>query len=263
MFRKVMTAACLMGVGSYLWMGTSVGSYAKTGVTQVVHYFHGQVPVEFQLKRVKQMAEDLVPDIRKTRKTIAEEEVRIARLENEIQAAQKQLETERLAIVKLQGELGKGLASYKIGVRRYTSQELLNELNMRFTSYKRADSAIQTKQEILKARRVALDASREQFSELMVAKEKVAGQIADLEARHKMMEAKKVANEFQIDDSQLSRVRQLINEIDDRLTVEEKLSEEHGNLMKRVPVDEIPPADLSQQIDNYFQQESSHQGVTL
>jgi hypothetical protein len=66
-----------------------------------------------------------------------------------------------------------------------------------------------------------------------------------------------MANEFTIDDSQLSQVRNLIASINDRLAVESKLAEEDGELIKRIPTEDIPPADLGQQIDSYFAPEGA------
>lgn len=257
MCRKLFTGLALLGVGSYLWMGTSLGSYARTAVAQVRGYFDGAVPIEFEIKRAQQLSEDLVPEIHSTKRAILNEEVKLARLEKETEQMSKNLEGEKVAILSLREQLGKNLTSYKIGSQSYTRQTVENELNRRFVSFKHVEEVLTAKKDILASRKAALEAAKQKHDRLVEGKQQLEAELAALEAKQKMLEVKKMANEFTIDDSQLAQVRILIASINDRLAVESKLAEEDGELIKRIPTEDIPPADLGQQIDNYFAPEGA------
>lgn len=246
----------LLALGSYLWMGTSLGSYVLTGYTQTKAYFQGQVPIEFEIKRAKHLVAELVPDIRTTMKSIAEEDVKIRRLESEVAKMEENLDSERGAVLALKETLSKGLTSYRIGNQTVSQDALRNELNRRFNSYRRLQSVVDAKHEILKSQRNQLTATKDQYNNLVQSKQELETELASLEAKLKMVEAKKAENHLQVDDSELSRVRELINNINDRLEVEIKISESDGTLLKQIRTEDIPPVDLETQIDKYFDSET-------
>jgi predicted nucleic acid-binding Zn-ribbon protein len=252
MFRKIALGVALLAVGSYLWMGTSLGSYARTGYTQLRGYVQGQVPIEFEIKRAKQLLSELKPVIEDSHKAIIKQEVRVARLETEIERAEKNLKTEQMAIVTLKDQLAKGLTSYRIGSDTYSASDLRMELNRRFNNYRRAEQSVDAKRQSLSSQRASLTATRDKYEGLLQSRNRLEAEIADLEARHKMVEAQQVAKRFQIDDSKLSTIRQAIDEINDRLAVEEQLVESEGNLTRRIPVEDLPPNDLIDQVEQYF-----------
>lgn len=252
MFKKLFMGLGLVALGSYLWMGTSVGSYARTGYHQAKRCFKGQVPIEFEIQRAKQLLAELAPNIHQTLRTIAEEEVKIARLHSEVALTEQNLDRERVAIQALKDQVAKGLASYNLGRRNYTADELRRELNRRFTSFQRAESSLTARKEVLKAREDSLRAARSQYDELLDGKQRLEADIAALEARYRTIEAQKSANQIYIDDSKFAKVQSLIQEIEDRLNVNQIVAEKEGNLLKRVPVEDLPPADLVEQVDEYF-----------
>lgn len=256
MFKKSMMGLGLLALGSYLWMGTSLGSYVLTGYHQTKSYFQGQVPIEFEIKRAKHLVAELVPDIRTTMKSIAEEEVKIRRLESEVAKMEENLDSERAAVLALKETLSKGLTSYRIGGQTVSHDALRTELNRRFNSYRRLEGVVEAKRDILSSQKSHLAATRDQYNNLVQSKQELETELAALEAKLKMVEAKKAKNEFQIDDSELSRVRELINNINDRLEVEIKLSESDGTLLKQIRTEDIPPVDLETQIDDYFKAEN-------
>lgn len=252
MCRKLFTGIALLGLGSYLWFGTGLGSYARTGYHQAESFVKGQVPVEFQIERARQLVRELVPNIHKTMRAIATEEVRVARLRNEIETAQANLEREKVAIQAIKEQLGKGLVSYSIGGRTYSADALMSELNRRFNSFKRSDESIAARRELLVSRESSLLAAREQYDRLMAARQELESELASLEARHKLIEAKKTTLKFHFDSGKLTDVRNAINEVNEMLDVEERVAESEGQLIHHVPVDEIAPANLTDQIEQYF-----------
>ncbi|QDU62879.1 hypothetical protein Pan216_37520 [Planctomycetes bacterium Pan216] len=252
MIRKALAGIGLLTVGSYLMFGTSVGSYARTGVAEVQRYVFGQVPIEFEIRRARQLASELGPDVQKAMKNIAEEEVKIDRLGREIDQISTKLDQEKIAILSLRDHLNKGQNVYVVSGRSYSSDEMKAELHRRFASYKRAEEALKTKEATLASREEALRAAQSKFDELVAAQESLESELAALEAKHTLVQATKTANRFVIDDSRLSQTQQLIDELNDRLTVETRLAEQQGDLIKRIPVEDLPPSNLDEQIDRHF-----------
>lgn len=252
MCRKLFMGLGLLAAGSFLIGGKTCVSYFKTGYQQAHAYVKGQVPIEFELERARQMARDLVPDIRKAKRTIAEEEVKIERMRSDIAQAEKNLESERLAILGLRNNIETGLASRQAG-RPVSPAKLQEELNRRFTSYKAADSTLKSRKDILEQREASLDAVRQQYGSMTVQKEQLEAELAALETRHKLIETRKVDTRLSIDSSDLSRLRELMKDLNDRLSVEDKLLQDDGNVEKSVLLNPpAAPSNLGQQIDQYF-----------
>lgn len=257
MIRKLVTGTALLGLGAYLWMGTSLGSYARTAYAQVRGYIDGAVPIDFEIQRARKMSEDLVPEIHSAKRTILNEEVRLARLHRDIEQMTKNLDGEKVALLSLRQQLAQNLTSYKIGSENYSRQAVENELNRRFNSFRHADEVLKVKREIVASRETALRAAKEKHDKLLEGKQQLEAELAALEARHKLLEVKKMASTLTVDDSQLAQVRGLMASINDRLAVEAKLAEEDGQLMKTIATEDIPPADLGKRIDEYFAPEES------
>jgi hypothetical protein len=62
-------------------------------------------------------------------------------------------------------------------------------------------------------------------------------EIENLEARLKMIEVAQTTSQFNFDDSQLARTRDLINDIGTRLEVTEKMMSQHVELSDRIPLE--------------------------
>lgn len=252
MIRKLFVGLGLITLGSYLWFGTQTGSYVRTAYAQVKGFVLGQVPVEFEIERARNMVVSLKPEIEKARRAIVGEEIKLDRLRRDIAKSEENLQGEKVAILKLREELGKKLTSYKIGGSVYSSHAIEKDLGRRFASYQHAEEILKSKREILTSRETALLAAREKHDRLYDAKGQLESKLAALEARMKMLEVKKMSSHLIFDDSQLADVQKLMEDIGDRLDVDAKVAEEDGVLEKTIPASGIPSVDLGQQIDAHF-----------
>ncbi|MGL4461535.1 MAG: hypothetical protein ACRC1K_05225 [Planctomycetia bacterium] len=250
--KRVVVSLGLLGLGVALWSGSAVRSYVQTGYKQVAAYFQGQVPIEFELQRAKQLLAELNPTIQKSLRTIAEEEVEVAKLQREIDRTVANLDKEKDGILVLRGKLDQNLASYTVGERKYTSTEMRSELNRRFASYKQVDATLLARRGLLSSRHEALDAARLKYDGLILSKTELEGELAKLEARFKLIEAEKTARRIDIDDSELTNVRRLVDSLNDRIAVDAKVLEKEGELVKQIPLEQPAPRDVGQQIDSYF-----------
>lgn len=257
MFRKFIGGLVMLGVGTYLLTGTSLGSYAKTAYVQTVGYFKGQIPLEFQLERAKQLVSELGPDIHRAARDIAVEEVRVARLKNEVMTAQKDQQEQETTILALREQLGKGQSTYTIGSRTFSLQDLERDLSRRFKSFRRACENLAEKKKVLDAREAKLVAARDTYQELLESKKELESEIESLDSQQKILEAKKVAKRIVIDEGRFQAAREALAEVKERLAIDQKLIETEGFTVEPVPAEELPPANLTQEIDTFFSKQKS------
>jgi hypothetical protein len=73
-----------------------------------------------------------------------------------------------------------------------------------------------------------------------------------LEAKRKLVEVAQASSEYVFDDSQLARAKELITDIRTRLDVAAKLANADVNVETEIPLDEAAPADITDQVAEYF-----------
>ena len=78
---------------------------------------------------------------------------------------------------------------------------------------------IEEKEATLKARQKAVSAARQQLTNLVTAKRNLMTKLEGIEAKLQMIEATQGKNEFNFDDSALSRAKQTVADLEKRLEV--------------------------------------------
>lgn len=252
MIRKAFGGLVLLAVGAYLMFGTSVGSYAKTAYAQAFAFCKGQVPIEFEIERAKQLISDLEPEIHRSAQDIAVEEVRLQRLKGDIAKAESNLKEEQVGILALREQLKQGRTVYTIGNRKFSAEDLQRDLNRRFRAYQRVAGTVESRKQLLGTREAKLEAARGTYRSLIETRKELEAEIESLDAQKKMLEAQKLAQRIVVDQGRFDAARKALDEIRERLAVDQKLLEDHGVLAEPVPVEEIPPVNLTDEIDAYF-----------
>ena len=112
------------------------------------------------------------------------------------------------------------------------------DLANRFERFKTSDATLASLREILTARQQSLDAARQKLDGMLACKRQLEVDVENLEARLKMVEVAQTASNYQFDDSQLGRVKELIGDLRGRLSVEEKMLHAEGTLQGEIPVEQ-------------------------
>jgi len=237
-------ATLLLGRDAASYLGTSFG-WVKTSVKN-------SVPVEFEIERARQMVQNLVPEIRKNMHVIAQEEVEVEKLENQIAGADATLQRDRGDLLRLKTDLASGQEVFKYADRSYTASEVKVDLANRFERYKTHDSTHKSLNEILVARKRSLDAARKKLEGMLAAKRKLEVDVENLEARLKMVEVAQTTSDYNFDDSQLARAKDLIGDVRTRLNVAERLVHSESTISGEIPLSEPASHDIVEQVTEYF-----------
>jgi chromosome segregation ATPase len=236
-----------------LFFGRDAVSYISTSVAKARQMVKDNVNVEFEIERARNMIKGLVPEIRRNKHTIALEEAKITQLEEELGDKEGRLVKSREHIMRLQGDLDSGQDSFVYVGHTYSRPQVTADLKSRFERHKTLDATVANLHKVVHARKRALEGAREKLEAMVAAKRQLEVEVENLEARQKMVEVAKATSEFDFDDSQLARTRELITEISTRIDVEEKVANSDGYFYDEIPLDEEPESgDISQAIAEYF-----------
>jgi len=231
-----------VGAGVLLLVGLFVGrdtvSYVKTAWTRVHMSAKDTIPVSFELDRARNMIKNLAPEIKHNMERIAQEEVEVAKLQRKLDKQEKLLAKSRSDIMRLKTDLESGDSHFVYAGRTYTEGQVKSDLANRFQYFKTSEATATQLRKILAAREKCLNAAREKLEGMLASKRQLEVEVENLEARLKMVEVAQTTSEFNFDDSQLARTRDLINDIATRLEVSEKLLNQNVQLYDRIPLEE-------------------------
>lgn len=257
MIKKLLIGVTLPVAAGMFLFGTDAYSYLTTSAKKVRGELKSNVPVEFELDRLKLMISDLIPDIQNNMHVIAEEEVDVEVLGDQIERTEENLAQERIQIKKLRSDINNANRKFYLSRNRLaTGADVRQELYLRFERFKDAVATLKARKAIYAAREKALASTRDKLEGMLAERRNLEVQVSHLEARLRMLQAMQTTSEFSFDDSRLVRCRKLVRELRKRLDVAQRLIEQDGRLVEWLSEESEVPEDLSQRIDEYFGAES-------
>ena len=266
MFNKIVTYGGTLGFVLILLFGRDVISYVTTTGDQVSEAVRAQIPIDFEIERAKKMIESLTPQIRNSMVAIAREEIAIENLDARVGRLEADHADAKARLTSLQSQLETDREEFKLGTTFYTATEFTKYAESRFEHFKTQGETLNSLRNTLVARRQGLASASKQLNELVSAKDQLRAEIESLEAREKMNAVARANNETSLaslDESKLTRTRELIREIETRIRVEERLTATEQHVMEGVlPVVDVVHSNNEQaetrrnevvkKISNYF-----------
>lgn len=254
MVKRVILGGAAATLMALFFFGRDAASYVGTSVGWVKDSVKNSVPVEFEIERARQMVKNLVPDIRKNMHLIAKEEVEVERLEKQICDNEGRLNKDKGEIMRLKADLTSGGQDvFQYAGRRYTADQVKTDLSNRFERFKTNEATLASLREMQGARRRSLEAARQKLEGMLAAKRQLEVDVEHLEARLKMVEAAQTTSDYNFDDSQLSRAKELVTDLRTRLQVAERLVSAETSFHDEIPLDVPAPANIVDEVTEYFE----------
>jgi chromosome segregation ATPase len=252
MIRKALFGVVAVGLTTVFLFGRDAASYVGTTYHRLTGAVKESVPVEFQIDRAQAMVRDLEPEIRRSMHVIAKEEVQLEQLNKQIDASEAKTAQDKREILRLQSDLGQNKDVYRYASRSYTPEQVKQDLSRRFARFKVADETLANLQSMRDAREKNLDAAQQKLAAMINARRKLEVDVENLRAKHKLVQVAQATCDYQFDESQLSRAKELIADIRTQLDVSAKLANADVNVEVEIPLDEATPSDITDQVAEYF-----------
>jgi BMFP domain-containing protein YqiC len=247
----ILIVLVLVVVGGLIF-GRDMFSYVHSGFRATQTAVKSNVPIEFELQRAQNLLEEIVPEMEKNIRMIAQEEVELAALKSDLASSEENFEMERQRIATLRNCLDIQKASYTFAGRDYSREELKQDLAWRFDRLKEAQIVLASKQEMLRTRENSLVAARDMLNRTRAQKQLLASKIEALEAKHRLQKASSIGTGIEIDDSKIAQTERLLSDIKKRLDVTDRMMAYESHFTQEIPVDGINEADLLNNIDSYL-----------
>lgn len=252
MVKKGLIGAALGAGALYFAFGTSAPSYVRTALHGARNSVKSAVPVEFDIERARGEVAGLEPAIKKNIAAIAQADVDVKDLSDEVVAMKANIGKEKTAILSLRDRLDSGDFRLASGAT-VTSEEIKSELAHRFDSFKQAGKLLENKEATLKAKRKSLEAAKQQLQQMAAEKKQLMTRIDEMEARNNMIKTTREGRDFNFDDSALASVKKTVSDLAKRLDKEAKVAEMEGKYSEiGLPISVEPGRDVVKELDTEF-----------
>lgn len=244
-----------------LMFGSRLVPYAQTAYEKARRSVNDSVPVEFQIDAARKQLGNIQGDIDNMIYEIAREQVAVERLDIQLAEQQSELDRQYAHIMQMKNHLDSGesqfVVAHRSGERSYSSSQVQEDLKNRFENYKVADLTVSKTGQILDVRRQGLESAKQKLEQTIATRDSLELDIESLQARKQMLDVAKQANSIKIDDSQLSRTQNMIDDIQAKLDVQEEVLSLTPKYVGSIPLDGQSigsDANVLEEIDAYFDQ---------
>lgn len=232
--------------------GRDAVSYVTTSAGWVKDSISESVPVEFEIERAKKLINDLEPEVRHNKQLVVREEVALEQLAEQVERLAAKQKTEKGNLLTLRSEVQTGQAEIVLAGQSYTRDQVTRDLTNRFERFKTNDETLFNLRRVLNARQQSLGAARAELEQMLAKRNQLVAEVAKLEARQTMVTVAQTSSEFNLDDSALARVSQLVRDVETRLDVTERMLATDIQFAEEIPLEQPASADISAQISAYF-----------
>ena len=263
MLKKLIYTGGAMALLSSMTFGTPLFSYAKCGASWLKQSASDSMPLEWELKRARQMIADLKPEIENNAKRIAREKVDVAQLKGQLGDTKERLAKTQVDIQRLSDDLRGEKDYYTYAGRTYTSTQVKSDLGNRFKRFKTRQATAKKLEQMLSAREQSLNATHARMDAMLGAKRQLEVEVENLQARLGALRVAQTTSELNLDDSQLARTRDLLDEIATRIDVEEETMSVDVEYFGEIDLNEPSEEDLLDEITTYFTRPVSENSEAL
>jgi hypothetical protein len=257
-FKLIKWGGITVGVlvlGAVILHATEAGSYIRSGAKSMREHVKSNVPVEFELRRARDMVDQIVPEMHANIKLIAKEEVEIDHLRDDIARSIEAIDQQKVRLAKLRRYLGSDQQTFYVGTVRYGREQVAEDTAARLEQLREAEMILESKRKMLQARERSLAGALQTLERTKRQKAMLEAKIESLAAKHRMVQAASVGSQFQVDSSKLAQTQKLIGEIQKRLDVAERVLSHEARFAgpELTDVEVIDEQDLLAQVDEYLE----------
>jgi hypothetical protein len=244
-----------LGLVGGMLFGKDMVSYVKSSARGVRTAVKDSVPIEFELRRARDMLGEIIPEMHANIRLIAQEEVEVAALKGEIAKGREGLRDEENKIKTLRAALEQPRVEYTFAGRNYARTEVAEDLMARFERFKESELVLASRVRLLDSREKSLSAAMQMLEKTRHEKRILEDRIEALAGQYRTLQAAATGSRFQVDSSKLAQTQKLITDIQKRLDVAERVLAHESKFVQSIPVseiDKVPETDLVAQVDDYF-----------
>lgn len=248
----VIVAVVISLVAGIAIFGKDFPSYLKTFRGQVEDGVKERISVKTEADRAGILMEDSRSEYQNYVRVVAEQEVQIVSLKQDIAQSQEVTKDMSHKVQTLRTALKTPNEQFLFSGRQYSRNEVLADLDKRLESLKEAEKTLEAKRHLLADQEATLASNLQELKNYEHEKEMYRIKIQGLAAREQVLELKESTSQLHIDRSKFGQVKKVVDEQEKRLLVREKMLEVDEQTTGMIPLDVVSEADVLSKVDAYL-----------
>lgn len=262
MFKKLLLTGLAVAAGLFILNHTRLGSYGHTAFGKIKKAAQREVPVEFEIERIRQEIARLTPDMKKHLTGMADEIVAIENLKDEITVSRGNLNKKKEQLRAAAADLKAGVerVSYVYDGRTYRPNQLRERVQRDLASCQRLEKDLVTREQILENKEKGLESAKEQLQAMRDQKAELELAVEQIESEVKAIRVAQAKSKFAIDDSRLSHIKQSLQDLRNRMKRETIKADLYGQFIQDGGTPEtkkVSTKDLVKDLDSYLNGEKA------
>jgi hypothetical protein len=234
--------------------GDGLFSYFTTIAGSVRDSVRGQVPVEFELKRAERLIRDIEPQILGCKRDVAQAEVNLDNLRNDVERLEKSVGTSEQKLKHGAAWLtAETKPDIRLAGRPMSRQRVELDLERTLQNHRNNTELLRGKRALIQHQEIALAAAREKLDAVRSEKARLEDLIATMKTQKAQIDALAAGSiRFDLDDSALSKAKELLAEVKNRLDVAQKMIADDMYFGAGIETTPAAVVDVVGQIERYF-----------
>jgi chromosome segregation ATPase len=221
--------ALVIVAGFFVLHKLDLDSYLKLAWKKGKADINNSIPPELKIERLRDEIAKLGPAERQARAGIAKEMVEVNKLKAQITDTRANLDKRETALKDLKAELEKGTAFVTLDNQKIPRDKVEASLGRKWEALKTAKEALKSQEDLLKSREEGLDVAKLKLDTMQDKRKEMEAKVQKMELDLRKLRLAQTENNVAIDDTQLSNVMRLADEIDTQIkTQQTELSLQKG-----------------------------------
>ena len=214
-----------VGAGGYLLFGSHIGSYLGTAASQIRQGISESIPIEFELKRAANLVREIEPQLHDAKREVAQAEVDLERLRDDVERLEQEVSVGERKLKTVSAAMSGDGATYQLASYDRTRRQF--DLERTFDAYKNNVALLRGKRALIERQERAATAARLKLDAVRTEKARLEDMIAALTTQKRLVDSQAASvQSLEIDDSALSRAREALEDIKNRLDVAQRMLED-------------------------------------
>lgn len=260
MIRKMLKWAVIgtvaVGAAGFAMFGRQFTSYFGTAARSLRDGVAESIPLEFELKRARNLIREIDPQLHDARRELAQAEVDLEGAESDVVRLEKEVQHGERKLRAVSAAFDGSAPVVQLASHDRTRVEL--DLERTFEVYKNNRALLEGKRGLIERQQRAVTAARMRLEAVRNEKTRLEEMVASLTTQKRQLDALAASSKtIELDDSALGRARDVLDQVKRRLDVAQRMLEDE---VFASPSESSPRRDIVGEIQRYFGGEESEDG---
>jgi chromosome segregation ATPase len=236
MLKKILIAATAVVVGLVL---INKSSLVRVWWKDAKACVENHIPIDTQLKQLRVEIDAIDNDIKKNLSQLADQEVKCKMTEERLAKMKARQQQLRADISDMEKGLEARTARVSFKDTSYSAAELTRKLDRSVADYKNLKDQVKHNEALLADQKRTVEAAHNRLTAMRNQKEELRTLHAKLQTQYEVVKQKQMEGRLEVDDSQVTRARELAHKIEVRMRKMETEARLQADYGYAVPASEV------------------------